>query len=156
MNHSRLAGTVAVGTLLAQAANAKTGYAGRDDDAARILNAGALGQQRGKLPHEVEDAAHVEVHDLSEGWVRMGVKLLTPCRARVGHQDVNMVGVRRYLRQQVLDALERATVRGNGDGHGAWPKVGKSVEDLYCIVAGGCLSGGDEDLRTAGLEKTSL
>ena len=67
-----------------------------------------------------------------------------------------MVSVRRHLRQEVLDALERAAVRGDGDGQGAWPQVGKSVEDLDCILAGGGLAGGDEDLRAAGLEKTGL
>lgn len=153
VQHRRLARAVPVRALLAQRAHAQPRHARRDDHPARVVDARALLQQRRELADQVEHAAHVEVHDLGEGAVRVRVEGLAPRGARIGEEDVDVVRLARDEGQQVLDALERGRVGGDRDGAGARAEVGQRVEGGAGRVAGRGFAGGDEDFGGAGLEE---
>lgn len=77
----------------------------------------------------------------------MGVEFLAPRGARVGEQDVHVLGVLGYLSHEVFHAFEGGAVGGDRDrrlGPGVNP--GEGVEDLDGFCAGGGFPGGDEYL----------
>lgn len=153
VNDGSLGGRVAVGTVLADGADAETSNAGGDEDARRVSGGGTLLEHRGESLDGVEDGAHVQVHDLGKGVIRVLVKGGAPGRAGVGEQDVDVISVLLDLRQKALDTLERRRVGGDRDGLGARLHVGKSVELLDGFVACLGLARRDEDLGSAGLEE---
>lgn len=153
MDHGRLARRVAIRALLAQRADAQPGDRRRDDDAAGIRERGGLLEQRREEADGVEDGLDVQVHDLSEGGVAVRVESFAPCRARVGEQDIHVVGMLLDFVEQVLHPGFVGRVGGDGDGFGAWLEVRERVEGFARAGAGGGFAGGDEDFGGAGLEE---
>lgn len=145
VQHGGLARRVAVGALEADGADAQTGHGRRDDDAARVLGRGPRLQQRGEDADGVEDGPDVEVHDLGKGRVRVRVEALAPRRARVGHEDVDLVRVLLHLGEQVLHALELRRVGRHRDGLRPRGEVGQRIERRYGFVARRRLARRDED-----------
>lgn len=119
-----LAGRVAVRALLAQRPDPQPRDAGCDENPARILHRSPLLQQRREQLYGVEDGLDVQVHDLLERPVRVRVKLLPPRCARIGEEDVDMVGVRADAREELPDTLNVGRVGRYGDGLCAGGEVG--------------------------------
>lgn len=156
VQHSGLAGGVAVRALLAEGADAQARDAGGDEHAAGVVERGVLLQQRGEDADRVEDGFDVEVHDFCKGLIGVRVKGLAPGRAGVGKQDVDVVGVLAHFGEQAVDAVHGRRVGGHGDCRGVGGLAGQRVEDFACFLAGGGLAGGDEDLGAAGLHEAVL
>ena len=85
---------VAKGSLIAQRAGGYASNRSRDDYARRRTERGAGGEERGEESDGTENTLDVQIHDLSESEVRMGVELLSPCCTSVCKEDVY---VRRLL-----------------------------------------------------------
>lgn len=149
-----LGGRVAVGAVLAEAADAEAGDGRGDDDARRVADRRAPLEQRRELADRVEDAAHVEVHDLGKGLVRVLVKGGAPGRARVGKEYVDVVRVLAHRREQLLDAVQRRRVGGHRDDLGAGGEVGLRLERRDGLLARLGLARRDEDLGGTGLEES--
>lgn len=139
--------------LLAEGADAQARRAGRDDDARGVIEAGPLLQERRELLHRHEHRLDVEVHDLGEGRLGMGLEPFAPCRAGVGEQDVDVVRVLQHLGHERLDAGKGGAVGGCRDGTGAGLQVRELVELRHGGLAGLCLSGRDKDFGAAGLKE---
>lgn len=86
----------------------------------------------------------------------MRIELLAPSRARVGEQDVDMVGVLAHLGHQPLNLGHLTAVRGHGDGDGARALVGERVQRFAGLLARLGFPRGDEDFGAAGLEESGL
>ena len=155
MDDGRLGSRVAVSTLLEQGSHPTTGYTGGDEHASRVRLCGVLLEHRGEALDGVEDGLDVEVHDLAERRVGVGIKGLAPGGAGVREEDVDRIGVLGYLGDKVIDAIDGSRVGGDGVGLGARLEVGKGIESLDGLVAGGSFAGGDEDFGCTGLENTA-
>lgn len=90
MDDGRLGGRVSVRGVGTQRADADAGHRRRHDDTRRGLNARIRPEQGLELLDRVEDALDVQVHDLLEGGVRVGLEPLAPRGPRVGEEDVDM------------------------------------------------------------------
>lgn len=154
MNNRRLGRTVPIRPLLTNGPNAQPGHRRSDDHPARLLERSPLLQEGRKLADGVEHAPHVQVHDLGEGRVRVLVEGGAPGGARVGEQDVDVVGVLADFGHEVLHAGDGGGVGGDGDGARAGGQAGQGVEGLDGRVAGRGFAGGDEDFGGARLEET--
>lgn len=154
MQHSSLASRVPVGSLLTQRADPQTRHTRRDEHTTRVRMLSSLLQQGGENPNGVEDGFDVEVHDLGKGLVWVGVETFTPGGARVGEEDVDLVGVLADGGEERVDTLHVGGVGGDGDGDGAGGAVGEFVEGFAGFFAGGGLAGGDEDHRGASLHES--
>ena len=69
---------------------------------------------------------HIQIHDFLERTLGVLIELLSPGRAGVGEQDVDVVGVLGDFGDEALDFACFGNVRGDGDGFAFG--VGQGVE----------------------------
>lgn len=84
-------------SLLPQRPDAQPGYTRRNYNPRGVINRSPLLQEGGKLPDQIENTPNIQIHDLGEGVVRMGVKLLPPCGTGVGEKNIDMGGLLGYF-----------------------------------------------------------
>lgn len=155
VNDAGLAGRVAKGAVLAQAADAEPGDAGGDEHAAGVVEGGARLQQRRKEAHGVEDGLDIQVEDFAKGAVWVGVEGLAPGGAGVGEQDVDVGRVLPHAVDEGLHALDGGAVGRYGDGLRAGRQARQAVERLHGFLAGGGFARRDEDFGAACLEEAT-
>jgi hypothetical protein len=131
-----LGGRVGVGGVVAEGADADPRHGRGHDDAGGIIDAGVASEQGLELLHGVEDALDVQIHDFLEGRVRVRFESLAPGRARVGEEDVDVVGRPGYLGRQAFDLRHLGRVGRDRDGGRARSFVWEIVERFGCFVAG--------------------
>ena len=153
VNRRRLGRGVSERRLVAQTTDADARDTGRDDHPAGIAQRGLFLQQRREEPDGGEDALDVQVHDLGEGTVRVGVEFLAPGGACVGEQDVDVVGRLGHLGDQPLDLGDFGAVGGYRDGAGRGVLVGEGIESSAGGLASGGFAGGYVDFEAASLKE---
>ena len=84
----------------------------------------------------------------------MGVELLTPSRAGVREEDIDMIGCLRHFSDEALNFGDFCGIGGDGYGAGIGVLVWQSVEGGAGGVAGGGFAGGDVDFGAPDLKET--
>lgn len=120
VQHGGLGRRVPVRSLGAERAYSQPSDAGGDDHAGRIIDRSPLLEHGLELLDRIENRLHVEVHYLAERVLRVCLERLAPCRARVGQEDVDRLGVFPDLRDERLDTRQSGRVGGHRDGSCAW------------------------------------
>lgn len=92
---------------------------------------------------------HIQIHDFLERTLGVLIKLLSPSRAGIGEEDVDVVGVLGDFGDEALDLACFGDVRGDGDGFAFG--VGQGVEGRDGFFARFGFARGDEDFAAAGL-----
>ena len=104
--------------------------------------------------YSVKNAFHVQVHDLPKCLVRMGIELFSPGGARVGEQDIDVVGGFFHLPEQVFHAFNSTAVCRHGDSTCTSALVREVVQSIAGSPTGVSFSRRNVDLGAARLQTT--
>lgn len=102
----------------------------------------------------IEDALHVQIHDLLERGFRIRVEFLSPCCAGIGEENINVVRCLLDLSNEPLDLRELGAISWYGDGNGTGTFVRNGIEGGDGLIASLCFAGRDVDLRAACLKES--
>jgi hypothetical protein len=103
----------------------------------------------------VEHTLDVQVHDLAECILGVLIKPSAPRSSRIRKQNINVIGVLRYLLDQSFNLGNLGAIRGDGYGNCAGSEVGEGIENCTRLFACLRLAGRYEDLGAARLEQSS-
>lgn len=102
----------------------------------------------------IKNTFHIQIHNLSKCLIRMRVEFFSPSGARIGEEDIDMVGGLFHLPQQGLHAFESAAVCRHRDSTCTSALVGEVIQSITGGTTGLSFSRRNIDLGAAGLQTT--
>lgn len=108
------------------------------------------------LLDSIENTFHIQVHDLGEHLLRVGIEFLAPGRTGIGKEDIHMISRLAHFGDQSVQLVHTGAISWHGDGLSAGPLVRQGVQRGDSFVAGILLAGGDVHLGTTGLQEAII
>ena len=102
----------------------------------------------------IENTFHVQVHNLAKCLIRMCIEFFSPGGARIGEQDIDMVGSLLHLPEQVFHAFNLAAVCRHRDGTCTSALGREVVQGIAGSLTGLSFSRRNVDSGAAGLQAT--
>ena len=115
---------------------------------------GALSGEDDPQAYSIENTFHIQVHNLAKCLIRMRIELFSPGGARIGEQDVDVVGSLSHLPEQVFNAFNSAAVSRHGDSTCTSALVREVVQSIAGSLTGLSFSRRNVDFGAAGLQAT--